>query len=80
MMRCLAPGHGRCRARLGSAGGYELFGFETISRRAKGRQAHQKPWPSRSPTMLVPPWCPFDSLPGCPTLVCQARGDFCRAK
>ena len=30
-MRRWAPGPGRCRARLGSAGGAELFGFETIS-------------------------------------------------
>lgn len=39
LMRRWAPGPGRCRARLGSAGGAELFGFETISRGAKGRQA-----------------------------------------
>lgn len=35
LARRLAPGPGRCRARLGSAGGAELFGFETISRGAK---------------------------------------------
>ena len=78
LVRRLAPGPGRCRARLGSAGGAELFGFETISRGAKGRQAHQKPWPSRSPTVLAPRRRPFDSPPGRP-LVCQAQGDFCRA-
>ena len=66
LVRRLAPGPGRCRARLGSAGGAELFGFETISRGAKGRQAHQKPWPSRSPTVLAPRRRPFDSPPGRP--------------
>ena len=32
----------------------------------KGRQAHQKPWPSRSPTVLAPPRRPFHSPPGRP--------------
>ena len=41
-MHHLAFGPSHCWARLGSAGGAELFGFETISRGAKGRQAHQK--------------------------------------
>ena len=42
LMRRLVLGPGHCQAPLRSAGGAELFGFETISRGAKGRQAHQK--------------------------------------
>ena len=77
-MHCLARGLSHCQACLGSTGSAELFGFETISRGAKCRQAHQKLCPSRSTCLCIHGVQLTACLPAHP-LVCQAQGNFCRA-
>ena len=63
---------------LCSARGAEIFGFEIISRGAKGRQAHQKSLPSRSTCWCLPSAHSTPHL-AARFLICQVQGKFCRA-
>ena len=63
---------------LCSARGTEIFGFETMSRGAKGRQAHQKSLPSRSTCWCLPSAHSTPHL-AARSLICQVQREFYRA-